>query len=97
MNLVHLLVLLVVGTIVGLMAERLADRKLPYAWVGASVAGLVGAWLMTDALHVEIAPQASVVGIPLLYAMTEVTIVVSLFSLVTSDRFGYHRAPARTY
>jgi uncharacterized membrane protein YeaQ/YmgE (transglycosylase-associated protein family) len=92
MNLVHLLVLLVVGAVVGLMAERLTDRKLPYAWVGASVAGLVGAWLMTDALHIEIAPQASVVGIPLLSAILGATIVVSLFSLVTSDRFGYRRA-----
>jgi uncharacterized membrane protein YeaQ/YmgE (transglycosylase-associated protein family) len=97
MNLVHLLVFLVVGAVVGLMAERLTDRKLPYAWVGASVAGLVGAWLLTDALHIEIAPQASVVGIPLLSALLGATIAVSLFSLVTSDRFGFLRAPARTY
>jgi len=96
MNLVHLLVFLVVGGVVGLMAERLTDRKLPYAWVGASVAGLVGAWLLTDALHIEIAPQASVVGIPLLSAILGATIAVSLFSLLTSDRFGYHGGPART-
>ena len=51
---------------------------------------------MTDALHVEIAPQASVVGIPLLSAILGATIAVCLFSLVTSDRFGYHRAPPRT-
>ena len=97
MNLVHLLVFLVVGGVVGLMAERLTDRKLRYAWVGASVAGLVGAWLLTDALHIEIAPQASVVGVPLLSAILGATIAVSLFSLLTSDRFGYHRAPARTH
>ena len=96
MNLVHLLVFLVVGGVVGLMAERLTDRKLPYAWVGASVAGLVGAWLLTDALHIEIAPQASVVGIPLLSAILGATIAVSLFSLLTSDRFGYHGGPSRT-
>ena len=96
MNLVHLLVFLVVGAVVGLMAERLTDRKLPYAWVGASVAGLVGAWLLTDALHIEIAPQASVVGIPLLSAILGATIAVSLFSLLTSDRFGYHGGPSRT-
>ena len=97
MNLVHLLVFLVVGAVVGLMAERLTDRKLRYAWVCASVAGLVGAWLLTDALHIEIAPQASVVGVPLLSAILGATIAVSLFSLLTSDRFGYHRAPARTH
>jgi uncharacterized membrane protein YeaQ/YmgE (transglycosylase-associated protein family) len=92
MNLAHLLVFLVIGAVVGLMAERLTDRKLPYAWVGACAAGLVGAWLMTDALNIEIAPQISVTGIPLLSAILGAAIVVSLFSLVTSDRFGYHRA-----
>ena len=93
MNFPHLLTLLVVGVVVGLMAERLTDRKLPYAWIGASVAGLVGAWLMTDGLHFEIAPQVSVAGISLLSAILGATIVVSLFSLVTSGgRFGYHRA-----
>ena len=43
MNFAHLLVCLVIGTVVGLMAERLTDRELPYAWIGASAAGLVGA------------------------------------------------------
>ena len=95
MSLAQLLVFLVIGAVVGLMAERLTDRKLPYAWVGASAAGLVGAWLMTDALHIEIAPQISVVGIPLLSAILGAAILVSLFSLVTSDRFGYHRARTR--
>ncbi len=92
MNFTHLVVFLVIGAVVGLMAERLTDRKLPYAWVGAIAAGLVGAWLMTDALRIEIAPQLSVTGIPLLPAILGAVIVVSLFSLVTSDRFGYHRA-----
>jgi uncharacterized membrane protein YeaQ/YmgE (transglycosylase-associated protein family) len=95
MNFTHLLALLVVGAVVGLMAERLADRKLPYAWIGAIAAGLAGAWLMTDGLHIEIAPQISVVGIPLLSAILGATIVVVVFSLVTSGgRFGYGRARA---
>jgi uncharacterized membrane protein YeaQ/YmgE (transglycosylase-associated protein family) len=95
MNLAHLRIFLVIGAIVGLMAERLTDRELPYAWVGASAAGLVGAWLMTDALHIEIAPQITVVGIPLLSAILGAAIVVSLFSLFTSNRVGDSRV--RTY
>jgi uncharacterized membrane protein YeaQ/YmgE (transglycosylase-associated protein family) len=44
MTLAHLLVCLVIGAVVGLMVERLTDRELPYAWIGASAAGLVRAW-----------------------------------------------------
>ena len=49
MTLTHLLILLLVGAVVGVIAERLVNRWLPYGWIGASVAGLLGAWLMTDA------------------------------------------------
>jgi uncharacterized membrane protein YeaQ/YmgE (transglycosylase-associated protein family) len=95
MNLAHLLVCLVIGAVVGLMAERLTDRELPYAWIGASAAGLVGAWLMTDGLHIDIAPQLSVFGIPLFSAILGAAIVVSLFSLFTSNHVGDSRV--RTY
>ena len=45
MTLTHLLILLLVGAVVGVIAERLVNRWLPYGWIGASVAGLLGAWL----------------------------------------------------
>ena len=69
MTLTHLLILLLVGAVVGLIAERLVNRALPYGWIGAIAAGLLGAWLMTDELHVIIAPKVSVVGIPLISAI----------------------------
>ena len=93
MTLTHLLVLLLVGAVVGLIAERLVNRSLPYGWLGAIVAGLLGAWLMTDELHIIIAPQVSVVGIPLISAILGAMIVVFAFSLITgAGRFGYRGA-----
>jgi uncharacterized membrane protein YeaQ/YmgE (transglycosylase-associated protein family) len=93
MTLTHLLILLLVGAVVGLIAERLVNRSLPYGWIGAIVAGLLGAWLMTDVLHIIIAPQVSVVGIPIISAILGATIVVFVFSLVTpAGRFGYRDA-----
>ena len=93
MTLTHLLILLLVGALVGLIAERLINRSLPYGWTGAVIAGLLGAWLMTDGLHIIIAPQVSVVGIPLISAILGAMIVVFVFSLMTGGgRFSYRRA-----
>src|SRR4029077_7974179 len=86
----HLLILLLVGAVVGLIAERLFNRSLPFECIGAIVAGLLGAWLMTDVLDIIIAPQVSVGGIPLISAILGAIIVVFVFSLVaTAGRFGY--------
>ena len=95
MTLEHLLVFLMVGAVAGVMAERITNRTMPYGWLGATAAGLTGAWLMTDGLHVEIAPQLSVGGIPLISSILGAAIVVTLFSVVTGDgRFGYRRLRA---
>ena len=59
MTLTHLLVLLIVGALAGLIGERLVGRGMPGGLIGAIVAGLVGAWLMVDVLHVVLAPELS--------------------------------------
>ena len=68
MTLTHLLVLLIVGALAGL--------------IGAIVAGLVGAWLMVDVLHVVLAPELSLGGIPIISAILGAAIVVLVLSLV---------------
>jgi uncharacterized membrane protein YeaQ/YmgE (transglycosylase-associated protein family) len=86
----HLLILLVIGAVVGLTAERITERRMPYGWFGSITAGLLGAWLMTDVIHVAIAPQLLVADIPLLSAILGAIIVVFVWSTVSGDgRFGY--------
>jgi uncharacterized membrane protein YeaQ/YmgE (transglycosylase-associated protein family) len=87
MTLTHLLVLLIVGALAGLIGERLVSRGMPGGLIGAIVAGLVGAWLMVDVLHVVIAPELSLAGIPILSAILGAAIVVLLFSLVAGSSF----------
>ena len=82
MTLTQLLVLLLVGAIAGLIGERLVSRGMPGGVIGAIVAGLVGSWFMVDVLHVVIAPDLSLGGIPVLSAILGAAIVVLLFSLV---------------
>jgi len=81
-TLTHLLVLLLVGALAGLIGERLVSRGMPGGVVGAIVAGLVGAWLMVDILHLVLAPKLSLGGIPIISAILGAAIVVLLFSLV---------------
>lgn len=89
MTITHLLVLLLVGAVVGLVAERLTNRALPYGWIGAIVAGLVGAWLMVDVLKLVILPDLAVGGIPLVSALIGAVIVLLAVSLVMGGgRFG---------
>ncbi len=96
MSLTHLLVLLV-GVVVGLVAQRLTNRALPHGWIGAIIAGLVGAWLMVDVLRLVIAPEFSIEGIPLISALIGAVIVLLVFSMVTGgSRFG-HRSWGRRY
>ena len=88
MTLMHLLVLLLLGAIAGLIGERLVRRSMPGGLIGAIVAGLVGAWLMVDVLHLVLAPELSLEGIPVLSAILGAAIVVFLFSLVAGGGFA---------
>jgi uncharacterized membrane protein YeaQ/YmgE (transglycosylase-associated protein family) len=93
MSLTHLLVLLIVGALAGLIGERLVGSGLPFGLVGAIVAGLVGAWLMVDVLHVVIVPELSLGGIPIISAILGAAIVVLIVSFAMGrGRFGARSA-----
>ena len=87
MTLLHLIVLIVVAAVGGLIAERVMGRPLPFGWIGATVAGFVGAWLMVDVVHLVILPTLSIEGLPIVSAILGAIIVVALFSLV-AGRLG---------
>jgi len=82
MTLVHLIVLIVVAAVCGLIAERVIGRSLPFGWIGATVAGFVGAWLMVDVFHLVILPTLSIEGLPIVSAILGAIIVVVLFTVV---------------
>ena len=90
MTLVHLIILIVIAALCGLIAERVIGRSLPFGWIGATVAGFVGAWLMVDVLHVVILPTLSIEGMPIVSAILGAIVVVVLFSLV-AGRLGTGR------
>jgi len=87
MTVLHLIVLIVVAAVCGLIAERVMGRSLPFGWIGATVAGFVGAWLMVDVFHLVILPTLTIEGLPIVSAILGAIIVVVLFSLV-AGRLG---------
>jgi uncharacterized membrane protein YeaQ/YmgE (transglycosylase-associated protein family) len=72
MNLVHLLLMLFIAGLVGALADAIVPGRLPYGWLGAIVAGLVGGWLGTLLLG-HMGP--SIFGVPLLPAFVGAVIL----------------------
>jgi uncharacterized membrane protein YeaQ/YmgE (transglycosylase-associated protein family) len=91
MTLGHLIALIVVGLVCALVAERVLRHTVPYGWIGAAVAGFIGAWLAVDVLHLPIAEQVKLEPIPLIPAFLGALVVVFVFSLASRGRFGRFR------
>lgn len=49
-SLVGVLVTVAVAAVVGWLADKIVPGDLPYGWLGAIVAGLVGSWIGTGLL-----------------------------------------------
>jgi uncharacterized membrane protein YeaQ/YmgE (transglycosylase-associated protein family) len=88
MTLGHLIALIVVGLVCAWLAERVLRQTVPYGWIGAAVAGFIGAWLAVDVLHISIANQVALEPIPLIPAFLGALLVVFVFSLAGRGRFG---------
>lgn len=88
MSLGHLIALVVIGLVCALVAERLIHHAVPYGWIGAAVAGFVGAWLAVDVLRLNIAPDFALAPVPLIPAFLGALAVVFLFRIASRGRFG---------
>jgi uncharacterized membrane protein YeaQ/YmgE (transglycosylase-associated protein family) len=78
-SLAGVLITLLVAAVVGWAADRVVPGRLPYGWLGATVAGLAGSWL-GSALMGRVGP--SVAGIPLLPAFVGALIVAFLVQFI---------------
>ena len=79
----NFIVYLVVAGIVGLVAESLVGWHLPLGIVGAIVAALLGAWLLTKVLVITGIGDLYVYGVPLLRALVGAILLVGVWHLLT--------------
>jgi uncharacterized membrane protein YeaQ/YmgE (transglycosylase-associated protein family) len=79
----NFIVYLIVAAIVGFVASSLVGWRLPLGIVGAIVAALLGAWLLTKVLIIDGIGDFTVYGVPLLRALVGAILVVAIWHLVT--------------
>lgn len=80
-----ILVWLIIAAIVGVIGELIARRRAPDGIIGAIVVGFVAILLIVGVLHVHIAGEPMLNGVPLISSIIVAAILVFLWS-----RFAYH-------
>ena len=86
-----------IAALVGIVAEFIVGWRLPFGIIGAIIAALVGIWLLTNVVQVNIPGDFTIAGqpIPILRALLGAMIVVALWHLLTysswSRRGRYYR------
>lgn len=79
----NFIVYLIVAAIVGFVAESLVGWHLPLGIVGAIIAALLGAWLLTKVLVITGISDLYVYGVPLLRALLGAILLVGIWHLLT--------------
>jgi uncharacterized membrane protein YeaQ/YmgE (transglycosylase-associated protein family) len=79
----NVIVYLIVAAIVGFVAESLLGWRLPLGFVGAIIAALVGAWLLTRVLVITGISDLTVSGVSLLRALLGAILLVAVWHLLT--------------
>src|SRR5437899_10866592 len=78
-----LIIYLVVAAIVGLVAEFIVGWRLPFGFIGAIIAALVGIWLLTNVIQVVIPNDPIVYGVPIIKALLGAVLLVALSHRLT--------------
>ncbi len=88
------LVYLIVAAVVGFVAEALVGRRLPFGFVGAIIAALVGIWLLTKVIILSGIGDINVYGVPIFRALVGAIILVAIWQLLTSGLGHGRNSPA---
>jgi len=82
----NLIVYVAVAAIVGLIAEFLVGWRLPFGIIGATIAALIGIWIMTQVIVISGIPDYAIQTTPPIYlvrAIIGAALFVFLWHLLT--------------
>ena len=80
----NFIIYLIIAAIVGLVAEAIAGSRLPFGFVGAIIAALIGVWLMTNVIIITGIGDINVFGVPIIRALIGAIILVIIWRLITT-------------
>jgi uncharacterized membrane protein YeaQ/YmgE (transglycosylase-associated protein family) len=89
----NFIIYLIVAAVVGFVAEALVGRRLPFGFVGAIIAALLGIWLLTKVIVITGIGDIYVFDVPLLRALVGAIILVAVWQLLA---IGLSRGRSRT-
>jgi uncharacterized membrane protein YeaQ/YmgE (transglycosylase-associated protein family) len=79
----NFIVYLIIAALVGFAAEFIVGWRLPFGFIGAIIAALIGIWLMTQVIILTGVGDVNVYGVPLVRALIGAIIFVGLWHLIT--------------
>jgi uncharacterized membrane protein YeaQ/YmgE (transglycosylase-associated protein family) len=86
-----LIIYLIVAMIIGFAAEFIVGWRLPFGFVGAIVAALLGIWLMTNVITISNIGDVYIDQIPLLRALLGAIVLVALWHVFTYRSWRHRR------
>jgi uncharacterized membrane protein YeaQ/YmgE (transglycosylase-associated protein family) len=89
----NVIIYLIIAAIVGLVAEAIVGWRVPFGFVGAIIAALIGIWLMTQVIIITGIGDINLFGVPIIRALIGAIILVALWHLIT----GLFRRRSRSY
>ncbi len=75
---------LIIAAIVGIAAEAITRSRLPFGFVGAIIAALIGVWLMTNVILIQGLPEVMLFGVPIIKALIGAILLVLVWRLIAS-------------
>lgn len=79
----NFIIYLIIAAIVGFVAEFIVGWRLPFGFIGAIIAALIGIWLMTQVIILTGIGDINVYGVPIVRALIGAIILVALWHLIT--------------
>ena len=80
----NFIIYLIIAAIVGFLAEFIVGWRLPFGFIGAIIAALIGIWLMTQGHSIITGfSDINVYGVPIIRALIGAIIFVALWHLIT--------------
>jgi uncharacterized membrane protein YeaQ/YmgE (transglycosylase-associated protein family) len=87
----NFIIYLIIAALVGFAAEFIVGWRLPFGFIGAIIAALIGIWLMTQVIILTGIGDVDVYGVPIVRALIGAILFVALWHLLTFRTWSRRR------